>query len=48
MKLFSRSVGATIAVTIESSLESGHGLSHESSQDGYNGTCVKLKASNSM
>ena len=36
------------AVTIESSLESGHGLSPESSQDGCTGTCVKLEASNSM
>ena len=33
------------AVTIASSLESGHGLGHESAQDGCNGTCVKLEAS---
>jgi len=31
-------------VTIKSWLESGHGLSHESAQDGWNGTCVKLEA----
>jgi len=33
------------AMTIESGLESGCGLSHESVQDGCNGTCVKLEAS---
>ena len=32
-------------MTIASSLESGHGLGHESTQDGCNGTCVKLEAS---
>jgi len=32
-------------MTIESLLESGCGLSHESIQDGFNGTCVKLEAS---
>ena len=32
-------------VAIESSLESGCALSHESPQDGCNGTCVKLEAS---
>ena len=31
-------------MTIESWLESGRGLSHESAQEGYNGTCVKLEA----
>jgi len=33
------------AMTIESSLESGCGLSHDCAQDGYNGTCVKIDAS---
>ena len=33
------------SVTIESSLESGCGLSHESAQDGCNGTYVKIEAS---
>ena len=33
------------AVTIESSLVSGCGLSHESAQDDCNGTCVKSQAS---
>jgi len=32
-------------VTIESLLESGCDLCHESAQDGYNGTCVNLEAS---
>ena len=32
-------------MTIESSLESGRGLCHESVHDGCNGTCVKLEAS---
>jgi len=32
-------------MTIESSLESRCGLSHESTQDGCSGTCVKLEAS---
>jgi len=44
VKLFSQSVGSPHwqrAVTIESSLESGCSLSHESAQDGCNGTCVK-------
>ena len=34
------------AVTIDILLESGHGLSHESAQDGCIGICVKLEASN--
>ena len=32
-------------MTIENSLESGCGLSHESAQGGCKGTCVKLEAS---
>jgi len=32
-------------VTIDSLLESGHGLSHESAHDGCIGICVKLEAS---
>jgi len=32
-------------MTIESSLESGCGLSRKSTQQGCNGTCVKLEAS---
>jgi len=30
-------------MTIESSLESGYGLSHKSTQDGCNGTGVELQ-----
>jgi len=42
VKLFSRSGGATIDQ--EPWLESRRGLSHESAQEGCNGTCVKLEA----
>ena len=35
-------------MTIECVLESGHGLSPESAQDGCNGTSVKLEASKPM
>jgi len=45
VKLFSCSVRVTIGDYIESALESGCGLSHKSTQDGCNGTCVRLEAS---
>ena len=46
VKLFSCSIGVTRAVTIESLLDSGCGLSHISTRDGCNGSCVKLEDSN--
>ena len=45
--IFSLCKGQPLTTTA-SSLDSGCGLSHESAQDGCNGTCVKLEASNSF
>ena len=44
VKLFSHSIGMTIGAKSHECLESRCGLSHESAQDGCNGTCVKLGA----